>query len=70
MPSASRASITGTAISDFTPTARLISRFRPNRYYIRKMQLYGIFTKDLPPHASIDPYATDQVYWGSLQFVP
>ena len=44
--------------------------FRPNRYYIREMQLFGILPQDLPADAPIDPYATDQAYWQTFQFVP
>ncbi|NLX99844.1 MAG: hypothetical protein GXY83_27420 [Rhodopirellula sp.] len=44
--------------------------FRPNRYYIREMQLFGILPKDLADDAAVDPYATDQAYWRTLQFVP
>ncbi len=44
--------------------------FRPNRYYIREMQLFGILPKELPAGAPIDPYTTDQEYWRSVQFVP
>jgi hypothetical protein len=44
--------------------------FRPNRYYIREMQLFGVLPKDLAADAPIDPYATDQAYWQTLQFAP
>jgi hypothetical protein len=44
--------------------------FRPNRYYIRQMQLFGILPKDLAAEAPIDPYATDQAYWRTFQFRP
>lgn len=44
--------------------------FRPNRYYIREMQAYGILPKALAPNAPIDPYATDQAYWRTFQFAP
>ncbi len=44
--------------------------FRPNRYYIREMQLFGILPKNLSPDAPIDPYATDHAYWQTLQFAP
>ncbi len=47
-----------------------MSGFRPNRYYIRQMQLFGILPKDLPADAPIDPYATDQSYWRTFQFPP
>ncbi len=44
--------------------------FRPNRYYVREMQLYGILPKDLAPDAPIDPYATDHAYWRTFQLGP
>jgi len=44
--------------------------FRPNRYYIREMQLYGVLPDDLAPDAPVDPYATDQAYWRTFQFAP
>ena len=44
--------------------------FRPNRYYIREMQLFGILPKDSAADAPIDPYATDQAYWQTFQFAP
>ncbi|NQT16489.1 MAG: hypothetical protein HQ582_27265, partial [Planctomycetes bacterium] len=44
--------------------------FRPNRYYIREMQLFGILPKNLPADAPIDPYATDRAYWRTFQFAP
>ena len=37
--------------------------FRPNRYYVRELQLLGILPADLPADAPVDPYATDQAYW-------
>lgn len=44
--------------------------FRPNRYYIRQMQLFGILPPDLPDDAPVDPYATDRAYWQTFQFAP
>jgi hypothetical protein len=44
--------------------------FRPNRYYVRQMQLFGILPKDLADDAPIDPYAADQAYWRTFQMVP
>ncbi len=44
--------------------------FRPNRYYIREMQLSGILPKDLAADAPINPYATDDAYWHSFQCAP
>jgi hypothetical protein len=40
--------------------------FRPSPYYIRQMQQYGVLPKELPSHAAIDVYATDERYWQSL----
>ena len=44
-----------------------IAGFRPNRFYIREMQNFGILPADLPEDASIDPYATDQAYWATFK---
>jgi hypothetical protein len=44
--------------------------FRPNVYYLRKLQTYGILPSDLGPDASIDVYATDQAYWKSFWHRP
>jgi hypothetical protein len=44
--------------------------FRPNPYYIREMQLYGILPKDLAGDTAIDPYAIDQAYWRTFQLRP
>ena len=40
--------------------------FRPNRFYIREMQNFGILPADLPKDASINLYATDQAYWATF----
>ena len=40
--------------------------FRPNVYYVRMMQRYGILPRDLPPGAPIDIYAADRAYWDSF----
>ena len=40
--------------------------FRPNRFYIREMQHYGILPKDLPKDTPLDTYAVDQAYWNSI----
>ena len=45
-------------------------RFRPNRYYIREMQHFGILPRNLPAHTPIDPYTTDRAYWQTFQFAP
>jgi cytochrome c553 len=42
--------------------------FRPNRYYIREMQHFGILPKDLADNAPVDPYATDRAYWATFQY--
>ena len=44
--------------------------FRPDRYHLREMPLFGILAHDLPASAPIDPYATDQAYWRTFQFSP
>ncbi len=44
--------------------------FRPNRYYIREMQRFGVLPKDMADDAPVDPYATDQAYWRTFQFAP
>jgi Hydrazine synthase alpha subunit middle domain/WD40-like Beta Propeller Repeat len=44
--------------------------FRPNRFYIREMQLFGILPEDLPQDAPIDVYAADQRYWRSFVYQP
>jgi hypothetical protein len=40
--------------------------FRPNPYYVRQMQQYGVLPRDLTGRPPIDPYATDRAYWDSL----
>ena len=44
--------------------------FRPNRYYIREMQRFGLLSRELPPEAPIDSYATDEAYWRSFWWQP
>ena len=44
--------------------------FRPNRFYIREMQNYGILPADLAPQTPVNPYATDQAYWDTFQYRP
>ena len=44
--------------------------FRPNVYYIRMMQRYGILPADLSPDEPVDVYATDQAYWKSFWHDP
>jgi len=38
-------------------------RFRPNRFYIREMQHFGVLPKELPDDAPVDVYAVDRAYW-------
>jgi hypothetical protein len=44
--------------------------FRPNQYYIREMQRFGILPRDLQPDEPVDYYATDQAYWKSFWWQP
>ncbi len=44
--------------------------FRPNKYYLRLMQSYGVLPTDLPTDSPVDPYATDRAYWDSLYARP
>ncbi len=44
--------------------------FRPNRYYVRLMQSYGILPVELAPQEPIDSFATDRAYWDSLYWKP
>jgi hypothetical protein len=41
--------------------------FRPNRFYIREMQHFGVLPRDLPEDTPLDPYASDRAYWESVQ---
>ena len=40
--------------------------FRPNVYYVRMMQRYGVLPAGLGPGDPIDVYATDRAYWQSF----
>ena len=40
--------------------------FRPNRFYIREMQNFGILSAEAKENVSINPYATDQAYWATF----
>ena len=42
--------------------------FRPNRYYIRQMQLFGVLPEDLGKDAAVDPYAVDRAYWEGFEY--
>jgi len=44
--------------------------FRPNRFYIREMQFFGILPDPLPADVPIDAYDTDQRYWRSFLYSP
>jgi hypothetical protein len=44
--------------------------FRPNPYYVRQMQQYGVLPEELTSEDPVDPYATDRAYWDSLQLAP
>lgn len=39
--------------------------FRPNRFYIREMQNYGVLPRPLPDEYEFDVYGLDQRYWRS-----
>jgi hypothetical protein len=41
--------------------------FRPNRFYIREMQRFGVLPKSLPDNAPVDVYAADRAYWETFQ---
>lgn len=40
--------------------------FRPNVYYIRMMQEYGVLPADLSPDEPVDFYSADRAYWESF----
>ena len=44
--------------------------FRPNDFYIRQMQRFGVLPADLEPDAPVDVYATDRDYWRSFRYLP
>ncbi len=44
--------------------------FRPNKFYIREMQRFGILPANLGEDDPIDVYATDQRYWQSFWYIP
>ena len=41
--------------------------FRPNRFYIREMQHFGVLPKQLPDDAPVDTYAVDRTYWETFR---
>ncbi len=42
--------------------------FRPNVYYTRMMQRYGVLPADLAPESPVDYYAADEAYWKSFWY--
>jgi hypothetical protein len=44
--------------------------FRPNVYYVRMMQQYGVLPADLSPAEPVDYYAADEAYWRSFWYEP
>jgi hypothetical protein len=44
--------------------------FRPNVYYVRVMQHYGVLPADLSPDEPVDYYAADEAYWRSFWYHP
>ena len=44
--------------------------FRPNAYYIRQMQQYGILPADFAPDAPFDFRAVERAYWRSFHYDP
>jgi hypothetical protein len=44
--------------------------FRPNVYYVRMMQRYGVLPEDLGPEDPVDFYAADEAYWRSFWYRP
>ena len=45
-----------------------LAGFRPNAYYIRAMQRYGILPPGLGPEDPVDVYAADRAYWQSFWY--
>jgi hypothetical protein len=41
--------------------------FRPNRFYIREMQRYGVLPDDVPERGPLDTYAIDRAYWQTFE---
>jgi hypothetical protein len=44
--------------------------FRPNVYYVRMMQRYGVVPEPLGPDEPLDVYAADEAYWRSFWYDP
>jgi hypothetical protein len=41
--------------------------FRPNRFYLREMQNYGILPASFPDDTPVDTYAVERAYWNSFR---
>ena len=41
--------------------------FRPNRFYLRELQHFGVLPPDLPEATPVDTYAADRAYWATFQ---
>ena len=41
--------------------------FRPNRFYLRELQFFGVLPPDLPDDTPVDTYAADRAYWATFQ---
>lgn len=60
-----------TASGEFREGKRFdLPGFRPNPFYIREMQTFGILPADLGPNDPVDCYATEQAYWKSFWYQP
>ena len=44
--------------------------FRPNVYYVRTMQRYGVLPKAGAGDEPVSSYAADRAYWRSFTYVP
>jgi hypothetical protein len=42
--------------------------FRPNGFYVREMQNFGILPKCLPDETPLDTYAIDRAYWATFEY--
>jgi hypothetical protein len=47
-----------------------MSGFRPNRFYVREMQRFGVLPQQMGEDATIDVYLTDQTYWELFSYRP
>jgi len=41
--------------------------FRPNRFYIRELQYFGVLPRDLPDAVPVDSYRADRAYWATFE---